>query len=396
MSNTMPKIICPKCGEQFEMTSAIEKDIRENITKQFEEKYKEKEIKIEEKRRNIVEEINSRLLKERKEIKETARKELVDESIEENKLLKNQLNNAKEQIKNVKKAELEVEKLKDQLRLQETEIETKLRKEISKENAKIMQLEKEQYQLKIKEIEAANKQQMDSMKKTIEELKSKSEQKSPKIQGEVQENLMQVLLEEMFPEDEIKAIKPGKKGFDIIHSIMIGKKLSGKIAWESKKTKQWSNGWIEKMKDDIKDYNADIGVIVTIAMPSKIDKIGMIDNVWIVDFDSFQSVAQILRNSLIEIKRAQLSSSVKDDQLKVLYKYIVSNDFVSKIQNIVRSFKIMEQELYNEKKAMNTIWAKREKQMESVVTNIAMIYGELQGQLDNKLPEVKALKLIEE
>lgn len=399
----IPKITCPECGAEFKLTDSLEKDIQEHIQKDFEEKYQvkleklsQKEKVLEKERESISEKVQKQLKEEEKKLKEQLKKDIVDESIEENKVLKEDLKKTRENLKEIKIIELENEKLKSKLENQATEIEVKLRKELSKDSDRIVQNKIKKIEIEKKEMEEAYKQQINSMKKDIEVLQSKSEQKSPKIQGEVQELLIQRILEEQFPNDEFEEVKSGKIGSDIIQTIIHNGKKEGVIAWESKKTKNWSNDWIDKFKKDIEEAKADLGILISKALPKDIEGIGIKDDIWIADFSLLIPVAYLLRNSLIEIMRSRRAANIQDEQLNVLYNYIISKEFVSKIQNIVKSFQSMKEDLDKEKTAMEKNWSKREKQIEMVIKNTAKLYGELQGQLGNKLPEVKSLELSEE
>jgi len=52
----------------------------------------------------------------------------------------------------------------------------------------------------------------------------------------------------------------------------------------------------------------------------------------------------------------------------------------------------MKSDLDSEKATMNRIWAKREKQIERVITNITRMYGDMQGIIGATLPEIKSLE----
>jgi hypothetical protein len=402
MDNVL-KITCPECGAEFELTKSLEKDIKQHLEEEIQKKYKKRFDELEQmkedvdkEKKQIAKEIENGIKQEKEKLKKQIKEELVNEAVEENKLLKEDLKKIRKDLKEAKSTELEVEKLKDKLDKQGIELETKIRKELKKEKKEREEELKRKYEGQLKEKEIANKRQIESMKKTIEELKKKADQKSSKIQGEVQELILQNILEEMFPDDSFKEVKSGKTGSDIIQTVIYKGKKIGKIAIESKKTENWSNKWIKKLKKDIEDSKSDIGILVTQAMPKDIDTIGTIDNIWVADFNFVKPIAYTIRTSLIEIKRTQKAANIKDEHLEVLYQYIISNSFVSKIQNIVKSFQSMKTDLEKEKSSMEKIWAKREQEINNVIKNTARLYGDLQGQLDNKLPEVTALQMIEE
>lgn len=68
----------------------------------------------------------------------------------------------------------------------------------------------------------------------------------------------------------------------------------------------------------------------------------------------------------------------KDEKMEVLYGYLTSPDFRDKIQNIVEAFQVLKDELDKEKRAMERLWAQREKQLERVMKNTAGMYGDMQ------------------
>jgi hypothetical protein len=53
----------------------------------------------------------------------------------------------------------------------------------------------------------------------------------------------------------------------------------------------------------------------------------------------------------------------------------------------------MKNDLDQEKRAMNKIWAKREKQIERVINNVSGMYGDMQGIIGASLPQINNLEL---
>ena len=102
------------------------------------------------------------------------------------------------------------------------------------------------------------------MRRQIEDLKRKAEQGSQQLQGEAGEGELESLLRASFPSDEISAIGQGVRGADV-HQIVIdprGGKV-GAIVWECKNTRNWSDGWIAKLKQDQRSLHADVAILVT-------------------------------------------------------------------------------------------------------------------------------------
>lgn len=65
----------------------------------------------------------------------------------------------------------------------------------------------------------------------------------------------------------------------------------------------------------------------------------------------------------------------------------------SNLDSYLEAFLGMRRDLDTERRAMENIWSKREKQIERAVLNIAGIHGDLEGMVGSSLPAVKLLEL---
>ena len=136
------------------------------------------------------------------------------------------------------------------------------------------------------------------MNKRIEDLQAAGEQKRSGLQGEVLEREIEDVLREGFPNDEIEPVKAGKRGADVVQRVRSGRGECGKLLWESKNHKHWSDGWIDKLRTDQQAEKADVAVIVTSALPDGVDHIAFIRGVWVCDFASVVPLATALRQQL--------------------------------------------------------------------------------------------------
>ena len=118
--------------------------------------------------------------------------------------------------------------------------------------------------LKIREYE----KRLEDQKNSIDELKKKAEQVSHQLKGEIQELAIEDFLTANFPFDLIQEVKKGQRGADAIQVVRNNlQQECGKIIYESKRTQAFNEKWIEKLKDDQKNQQAEIAVIVTETMP---------------------------------------------------------------------------------------------------------------------------------
>ena len=168
--------------------------------------------------------------------------------------------------------------------------------------------------------------QIEDQKRLVDEMKRKAEQGSMQLQGEAQELLLEELLQSAFPFDKIEEVGKGVRGADCIQIVQnqFGNE-AGKIIYESKRTKDFANDWIEKLKSDMRSLGADVAVIVTQALPKDMERFGEKDGVYICSFAEVRSVALLLRNALLKIFEAKKSQDNKGDMIILLTPNSVNN-----------------------------------------------------------------------
>ena len=111
-------------------------------------------------------------------------------------------------------------------------------------------------------------EQIAAMQRKIEDLKRKAEQGSQQLQGEVQELELEALLRQKFPRDLLEVVPKGEFGGDMIQRV-VGPtgQICGSILWEAKRTKNWSDGWLAKLRADQRLAKADMALIVSQTLP---------------------------------------------------------------------------------------------------------------------------------
>jgi len=277
----------------------------------------------------------------------------------------------KEQDLKTKEAELEVT-----LQRQLIEERGKLQEQLAKEEAKKNNLKEQQFAMRTKELE----KQIEDQKKLVEEMRRKQEQGSMQLQGEVQELMLEELLQTTFPFDKIEEVGKGVRGADCIQVVrnQFGNE-SGKIIYESKRTKDFANEWIEKLKSDMRTLGADVAIIVTQTLPKDMDRFGEKDGVYICTFTEVRSVALLLRNALLKIAEAKKSQENKGDKMVMLYDYLISSEFSEQWKAIREGFMSMKLSIQKERDTMEKLWKAREKQLEKVLLNAAHIKGSVEG-----------------
>ncbi len=240
---------------------------------------------------------------------------------------------------------------------------------------------------------AEKDQTIASMEKTIDELKRKAEQGSQQLQGEVQELQLESLLRAKFPYDTIEPVPKGEFGGDTLQRVVSpAGVVAGTILWESKRTKNWSNGWLAKLRDDQRAAKAEISVIVSQALPAEVETFDVIDGVWVAHPRVIVPLATILRSSLLEVSTARLITQGQQTKAEMVYQYLTGTRFRQRVEAIVEAFSSMQEDLDKERKAIQKQWAKRDQQIERVMAATAGMYGDLQGIAGKSIQQVEGLE----
>ena len=222
--------------------------------------------------------------------------------------------------------------------------------------------------------------QLDDQKKLADEMKRKAEQSSMQRQGEVQELLLESILRENFPFDIIEEVGKGVEGADCIQEVRNSNgHTCGKIIYESKRTKTWSNSWLEKLKADKRSKGADVAILVTQIYPKDMNRFGEKDGIWICNFTEVNGIAHLLRNGILKIHEIQKSEENKSDKMVLLYNFLTGNEFKGQVEAIVEGFMAMKQSIMKERIQMEKMWKEREKQLEKVLISTSGMYGSVKG-----------------
>lgn len=406
------KIICPNCSTSIDVSEVLSSQVEQEMRKKYLEalnkekavlqaemdKVKKTERLLEERKKKedelLRETLEKRVKEEKAEMETKLKKKLAEDQSEAMEALRKELTEKSEQVKELHKSKVEIEKLKREKEEAKEAAKAEAQKELNKllldERDKIRKAEEEKNELKFKELQ----KQLEDQKKLTEEMKRKQEQGSMQMQGEVQELAIEEYLMQQFPLDSIEEIKKGARGGDCIQVVNTrAAQNCGMIYYESKRTKDFQPTWIEKFKADIRDRGANIGVLVTEVMPSDMERMGLKDGIWICSYEEFKGLCFVLRESVIQLNSAMASQENKGDKMELLYGYLTSPAFKMQVEAIVEGFTQMKSDLDSEKRSMQRIWKQREKQIDKVVTNTIDMYGSIKGIAGSAIQSVKALEL---
>jgi len=409
------QIKCPNCGTSIDVQDILAHQLEDEIKQKYQNQLAEEKKKYEDEVENLnkakelfelkkkqenelfQDRLDKQLREDRKAIEIKLKQKFQEEQAEQFNALQKELNEKSEQVKELNRTRAEIEKLKRGIsevkEIAEAEAQKSLNETLVSERERIRKHEEDKNELRFKELQ----KQLEDQRKLTEEMKRKQEQGSMQLQGEVQELAIEEWLATQFPLDSIEEIKKGARGGDCIQVVNTRTMQNcGTVYYESKRTKDFQPSWIEKFKADIRVKGANIGVLVTEVMPSDMDRMGLKDGIWICNYDEFKGLCSVLRESIIQISNAISSQENKGDKMHMLYDYLTGNTFRLQVEAIVEGFTQMKVDLESEKRAMQSIWKKREKQIDKVTVNTIDMHASIKGIAGNAIQAVKLLELAEQ
>lgn len=416
---TEPTIICPNCHTEIKLTESLAAPLIEATRKQFEHQLAQKDSDIAQREQSMREK-EKQLLEAKSKLDEQVadqvaeqlkldRARIVAEESKKAKLaaandleqkvreladLNEVLEQRNQKLAEAQQAQAELIKKQRELDDAKRELELTVEKRVQDGLTEVRSLAKKEAEESLKLKVAEKDQTIASMQQKIEELKQRAEQGSQQLQGEVQELELENLLRAKFPFDSIDPVPKGEFGGDVLHRVVgSGGQSGGTILWEFKRTKNWSDGWLVKLRDDQRTAKAEISVIVSQALPKGVETFEMVDGVWVTHPRAALPVAMILRQSLLELALARQSSEGQQTKTEMVYQYLTGPRFRQRVEAIVEAFSTMQEDLDRERKAIMKQWAKREEQIERVMGATVGMYGDLQGIAGKSLQEIEGLEL---
>jgi hypothetical protein len=410
-----PTIICPQCKTEIKLTESLAAPLLEATKRDFEQRLaqkdadaakrdaalREREAALAKSQERFEEQVADKLKFERSKIvAEEARKARLalsndlDQKSKEIREIQEILKQKDEKLAEAQKVQADLLRKQRELDDAKRELDLTIEKRVQEGlTATRDQAKKEAEEgLKFKVME--KEQTIASMQKQIEELKRRAEQGSQQLQGEVQELELEAMLTSKFPLDQISPVAKGEHGGDVLHRVASSfGQACGTILWESKRTKNWSDGWLIKLREDQRQAKAEIAIIVSQALPKEVETFEFIDGVWVTHPKVALPLAIAMRNTLMEVAAARQASEGQQTKMEMVYQYLMGPRFRQRVQAIVEGFSSMKEDLDKERKVIMKQWSKREEQIDRVMMATVGMYGDLQGIAGKTLQEIEGLEL---
>ncbi|SDY52220.1 DUF2130 domain-containing protein [Nitrosomonas sp. Nm58] len=413
-----PTITCPNCRTEIRLTESLAAPLLAATRQQYQQLLAQKDHEIA-KREQDIHEQEKHLIEAKRNLEQqiadqvtaqlkTERTRLIEEESRKAKLaaalelegkvreladLQELLKARDQKLAEAQHAQAELIKKQRELDDAKRELELTVEKRVQ-ENLAIVRSHarreaEESLKLKVMEKDQA----IASMQQKIEELKQKAEQGSQQLQGEVQELELEALLRAKFPLDSIEPVPKGDFGGDMLHYVFSQSgQQSGAILWESKRTRNWSDAWLVKLREDQRNAKAEVSVLVSQALPKGVETFDVVEGVWVTHPRAALPVATILRHTLLQVSLTRQASEGQQTKTEMVYQYLTGPRFRQRVEAIVEAFTTMQEDLDKERKVIMKQWAKREQQIERVMGATVGMYGDLQGIAGKSLQEIEGLE----
>ncbi len=412
MNTNHSSIKCPNCGTDVnieegiysQMKSKFDGDIAIERKKyqqaMYDLNFQQEQLQEKEKHfeKKLSTELETKLSEAKLKLQESMTKDIKATLIAENSLqikqLQDELSTKSKQVQELNESKAKIAKLQRD----NQEIESKVKADSQIELNKLLDAQKLQSQKDAQELNDSKlkikDEQLDQVRKQLDDALRKAEQGSQQIQGEAQEKSIESFLELTFKYDDVQEVKKGAFGADCIQTINTPDFNScGKICYESKNTKTFSNDWIKKLKQDMLDAGADVGVLVTTVLPKEMDRMGFIDGVWVCNYDEFKGSAALIRDGVIGVYKASKSQENRADKTSLLYSYFTGKEFSMQLASIVEGFVQMQTELDKQRRSVMASWKRQQKYIDSVLINTTNMYGSIKGIAGNAIADIQTLEL---
>jgi hypothetical protein len=374
----MNMIQCRFCGKEFEISDALSQQVEQSI---IEREHKKHLHELEEMKQKVFAD-SEKKLKEQFELQLKHAEEEAVENKERNKKLTEQIAQMMKEMRDMRIKNEEVQ----------VEMEKRLAEEQEKIRASAQKKAEEEQHGKIAE---KDKQLNDALKE-IEEMRRKLQQGSQQTQGEAFELEFESMLQEVYKNDKILPVGKGIKGGDIIQEVWDNKgNYNGKILWELKNTKAWSENFVDKLRSDQREEKADEAVLISEVLPADLKIAGYHNAVWITQRAFAVTLAGTIRAKLIGVRLAKQSVQAKDDKMELMYSYLSGVEFRHRVEAIVEAFSNMQAEIEKEKRYFSNKWSRDEKNIRMVIDNTYGMHGDLKAIIGKMLPQIKGLDVIE-
>ncbi len=226
----------------------------------------------------------------------------------------------------------------------------------------------------------------------LENLSRKLEKQTGEQKGEEAELDLLAQLRQAFLGDRINRVGRGVKGADIVHEVMDGTQIAGRIIYESKNVANWQNGFLRQAGKYRRLYETPYVMIVSRVFPKKEKDFCVAEGIPVVTPRMAVSLASVIRDGIIEIARLRLTGSGRGEKGQELLDYLVSDKFATRFNGLAECLTSLKGQQSKEKRWHENSWEERSSLHDRIDQNHREIDAQLRSIITSKRPVVMAAR----
>lgn len=392
---------CPQCRHEFSVESVLAQRIEAEQKALFATRMREveeREQRLNQEKAGLQSQLDTLLVQEKAKLTQQLKTQLRGEAEAERLSLQKELEEKSKLVISLRKQEAEV--LCQQRLLEETKagLDAEVEKRVAVERSHMVDQLRSKMEIENALVVKQKDELIRQLNQRVEEMKQKVEQGSMQAQGEAQELVIEDILRAAHPFDAFEEIKKGERGADLLQSVRNSAGLvCGSILYESKNTKEFSDTWVTKLKEDMLFKKADLGVIVTKALPKGVNCFDQYDqNIWVCSYEHFKALTFVLRAALLRVDEVRVIQANHGDKSRMLYDYLVGNAFKHQLKVVHDTFFGLQDALVKEKRSALNNFAKREKALDQILVNLVSIANGINTISGQTIAEFAEFEVVDE
>jgi Uncharacterized protein conserved in bacteria (DUF2130) len=243
------------------------------------------------------------------------------------------------------------------------------------DQAELIQREKQEA---VNAVNAKHFEETQRLTGKLEDLARQLERKTANELGEGAEIDLFESLKQEFEGDLIKRVSKGAAGADIIHDVVHGGKVCGRIVYDAKNRNAWRNEYVTKLRQDQIAAQAEHAILSSLKFPAEVSQLHVQDGVIIANAARVLALVQMLRRHIVQIHTLRLSNVERDSKTDALYEFIRSERCSQLFARINGHAEILLTLQTQEKRAHDATW----KRQGTVYRAIQKDGGELSAEID--------------
>lgn len=212
----------------------------------------------------------------------------------------------------------------------------------------------------------------------VQDLQRQIQNKTAEELGDTAEIDLFETLKAAFVEDRIARVEKGAAGPDIIHDIVHGGKVCGRIVYDAKNRGSWRNDYVTKLRQDQMTAKAEHAVLASRNFPAGARQLHLADGVIIVEPQRVTVLAELLRRHIVQTHTLRVSGEARAQKTDDLYAFITSENCAVLLASMMAHTRDMADLDDKERRAHDLTWKTRDK----LIRSVQRAHGDLTGEVD--------------